>query len=75
MRQLHETFARRASYPLVRRIGRHQLWVLLLDDFELVHQRVKFRVTDLRLVKHVIKVLVMTNVLAQPFDFALNTLL
>ena len=64
-----ESFARLSSNTLSGRIGREQLGMLGLDLLELAHHGVVLGVADFRLVQHVIQMFVMTQRLAQFFDF------
>ncbi len=57
-------FARLASNALRRRIRRDQLRMLRLQTFQLLHQLVELGVADLGMVEDVIKVFVVTNLLA-----------
>ena len=69
MPHFDESFARLAAYPLRGRICRYQRRMLAFELFQLPHQRVKFRIADLRTIQNVIKMFVMTDFVPQAFDF------
>ena len=69
MLHFNEPLAWLAAHSLRRRIGCNQLGMLRFKVTEPVHQRVIFRVTDFRLIQHVVQVFVTAERISQVFHF------
>ena len=74
MADLLELVERLPADPLGGRVRRLELRVLALPVLEPPHQAVEFGVGNLRVVKHIVTVLVVSNLLAQFFHLFFNTL-
>ncbi len=68
-----KSFARRATHPLARRIGRDQFGMRGFQLFEAVHHAVKGGVGNLRVVENVIAVFVVPQLLAELLDLVFHT--
>ena len=61
-----------SSNPLRRRIGRDQSRMLSLKLLQLLHESIKVGVADFRLIEDVVKMFVVTNLVAESFDLFLD---
>ena len=55
--------------PLCWRISRNQFRMILFQGLQLAHQPVVLCIRNFRVVEYVISIIVVTNLLAQRFDF------
>ena len=63
-----------ASHAVRRRIGVVKLGMGPLQLLQLAHQCIKFIITDLRVIQHVIPVIMVVNYFAETFDFITHNL-
>ncbi len=65
MLYLFELRQRRSAYPQSRRIGAHQLWVLLLQRLQFPEQQVILGIRDAGIIQHIIGMRVTVQFFAQ----------
>src|SRR5258706_409279 len=68
-----ELLRRPAANALRRRVGSDEVGPLFLDAAQVQHQRVEFRIRDLRLVENEVSVLVAPDLFTQSLDSALTS--